>query len=279
LRKKRAPPHVIAGVCRAGGEVETKRHLSKPPPPPSSYRVRGESPPRARCPRNMTDKQAAGGRRRRPRTPDAWRTDAGAPNMCGVRKNGARIRRPGGVTGEKPSQVCGQNARRDGRADGRADDRLARNATRGRAVSRIGRGVAEGSEKKSHDGIRGRRPDGCAQMLPMSHVGCGVRARVVSAPPPRAPRHSVSLVHDDNNILRSADELLSYYIIVVIIIITQPGSQHFRSEISFPSLIRYTYDVATLVYADVRRVRWCPAIQHTIYIRIYDVNNLSCNIL
>lgn len=115
--------HVIAGVRRAGGEVETKRHLSTPPPRSSSYRVHGESPPRARCPRNMTDKPAAGGRRRRPRIPDAWRPDAGALNMCGVRKNGTRIRRPGGVTGEKPSQVCGQSARRDGRADGRAGGR------------------------------------------------------------------------------------------------------------------------------------------------------------
>ncbi|KAF0766431.1 Uncharacterized protein FWK35_00020155 [Aphis craccivora] len=56
--------------------------------------------------------------------------------MSGVRKNGTRIWRPGGVTGEKPSQVCGQSARYDGR-----------NTTWRRAVSRGGRGSGSGEGK------------------------------------------------------------------------------------------------------------------------------------
>jgi len=154
-----------------------------------------------------------------------------------------------------------------GRTDGRADDRLARNATWGRAVSRGGWGVARGSEKKSHDGIRGRRPDGCAQMLPMSHVGggCGVRARVVSPPPPRPPIIPFRSSHDNNNILRPADEILyyhCYYYYYSAGVATLPVGDFF-SRVLFA-----TYDVATLV----RRCKACVVSRDTadnLYILYY----------
>jgi len=105
---------------RAGGGNETKRNEKNAEKAPTHRPTRD----------SMTDKRAAGGRRRRPRTPDAGRTDAGAANMGRARKNGTRTGRAGRVTGEKPSQVCGQ----DGPPpqpprpvkDGRAVDRLAR---------------------------------------------------------------------------------------------------------------------------------------------------------
>lgn len=159
-----------------GGGEENEKNTSRPQPGHHAHRRRrrhGESPPRARdrAVSNMTDKRASGVRRWRPWTPDAGLSDAGPPNMGRARKNGTQIGRPGGVTGEKPSQVCGQSVRR------RADDRLASR------VRWSGRGVRE---KKSHDGRRRRRPDGCAQMLPMSHAACSCASRVS---PPTLPGH------------------------------------------------------------------------------------------
>lgn len=205
--------HVIAGVCRAGGEVERKRHLSTPPPP-SSYRVRGESPPRARCPRNMTDKPAAGGRRRRPRIPDAWRSDAGAPNMCGVRKNGTRIRRPSGVTGKKPSQVCGQSARRDGWADGRAGGRPTCEKRDAGMSGHGWPGNGEGKWKKITR--RNTRPPTGRVRADVANESRRRRRRRRScasrvSPAATPARLSVPLVHDNNNILRTADEILYYH--------------------------------------------------------------------
>lgn len=127
------------------------------PSPPISF------PPIALAVSNMTDKRAAGVRPRGPRTPSAGRTDAGAPNMPRVRKNGTRIRRPGDDTGEKPSQVCGQSVRRAGVSAG------------GEGKKKITRRTAPPPPPP---------PDGCAQMLPMSHArSCASRV----SPSPLSP--------------------------------------------------------------------------------------------
>lgn len=55
----RGPKHVIAGVRVAGGEVETKRHLSSPPP----YRVReSRRKPPSRAVSAQYDRQTGGWR-------------------------------------------------------------------------------------------------------------------------------------------------------------------------------------------------------------------------
>lgn len=218
----------------------------------SCTRVAEKAPPRARCPRNMTDKPAAGGRRWRPRTPDVSGTDAGAPNMSGVRKNGTRIWRPGGVTGEKPSQVCGQSARYDGRAEGRADDRLARNTTWRRAVSRGGRGSGSGEGKWKKITRRNTRP-------PTGRVRTDVanesRRRSYASrvsPAAAAPVFQFRSSRNNNNILRPVDEILYYYYYYyyLAVVATLPVGD-LISEVSFAIYIYYTND------AYIRRCEAC----------------------
>jgi len=211
----------IAGVRMAGGEVETKRHLSSPPP---SYRVReSRRKPPSRAVSAQYDRQTGGWRTtmaaadaerqrdRRRRAEHEWCPKKRDANLA----SGRRYRRKtvAGVWAERALR------RASGRAGGRTTDlrETRRGDERCHGVA-AARGAARGSEKKSHDGIRGRRPDGCAQMLPMSH-GCGsdgVRARVVSPPPP--PLQSFSSARLVIIIIFSGRSTKYYTIIIIITI-------------------------------------------------------------
>lgn len=201
-----------------------------------------EKTPLAACAAPRRRKPRAGARRPQydRQTGSWWPTRAFAD--AGRRATGRRGAEHGRRAKKRPANPApGRRYRRktvagvwaERAAGGRAGDRLASDSGRAggnakRERERVRERVKE--REKSHDGIVRRRPDGCAQMLPMSHEAANtrVRARVVfSSRPSRSPPPGpLGLLRDglrrkEITLCRRSAPPLAYV------------PEHFRSETSF----------------------------------------------